>query len=144
MGRNNRAKKKKPGMKPDQKIMRKEYDRMRHRVKEEISQDFIQIMYPISEQTAFLQLVYLAMITAKDKFGFGKERLSRLANGIINQYECVLTGHVTIREMIDYVHEITGLKFEMTEEETRILTDMQIEKIERSKHGRETDAVAAV
>lgn len=144
MGKNNRAKKKKPGIKLEQKIVRKEYDRMRHRVKEEISQDFIQIMYPISEQTAFLQLVYLAMITAKDKFGFGKERLSRLANGIINQYECVLTGHVTIREMIDYVHEITGLKFEMTEEETRILTDMQIEKIERSKHGRETDAVAAV
>lgn len=118
MARNNMAKgkKKKPPRKLE-KAVRKEMNRFREKSKQEMYADFVNIVLPIAEQNAFLQMIYLAMMTARDKFGFGKERLTRLADGIINNYECILSGHVTLQEMSDEIYRITEHRFELSEDD---------------------------
>lgn len=64
-----------------------------------------------------MYLMYTALITARDKFGFGKDRLNRLADGILSQYECITSGHVTPQEMSDEIYKITGIRFELTDED---------------------------
>lgn len=85
--------------------------------KQEMYADFVNIVLPIAEQNAFLQMIYLTLMTARDKFGFGKERLTRLADGIINSYECILSGHVTLQEMSDEIYRITEHRFELSEDD---------------------------
>ncbi len=118
MARNNMAKgkKKKPPRKLE-KAVRKEMNRFREKSKQEMYADFVNIVLPIAEQNAFLQMIYLTMMTARDKFGFGKERLTRLADGIINNYECILSGHVTLQEMSDEIYRITEHRFELSEDD---------------------------
>lgn len=118
MARNNMAKgkKKKPPRKLE-KAVRKEMNRFREKSKQEMYADFVNIVLLIAEQNAFLQMIYLTMMTARDKFGFGKERLTRLADGIINNYECILSGHVTLQEMSDEIYRITEHRFELSEDD---------------------------
>lgn len=118
MARNNMAKgkKKKPPRKLE-KAVRKEMNRFREKSKQEMYADVVNIVLPIAEQNAFLQMIYLTMMTARDKFGFGKERLTRLADGIINNYECILSGHVTLQEMSDEIYRITEHRFELSEDD---------------------------
>lgn len=118
MARNNMAKgkKKKPPRKLE-KAVRKEMNRFREKSKQEMYADFVNTVLPIAEQNAFLQMIYLTMMTARDKFGFGKERLTRLADGIINNYECILSGHVTLQEMSDEIYRITEHRFELSEDD---------------------------
>lgn len=118
MARNNMAKgkKKKPPRKLE-KAVRKEMNRFREKSKQEMYADVVNIVLPIAEQNAFLQMIYLTLMTARDKFGFGKERLTRLADGIINSYECILSGHVTLQEMSDEIYRITEHRFELSEDD---------------------------
>lgn len=118
MARNNMAKgkKKKPPRKLE-KAVRKEMNRFREKSKQEMYADVVNIVLPIAEQNTFLQMIYLTMMTARDKFGFGKERLTRLADGIINNYECILSGHVTLQEMSDEIYRITEHRFELSEDD---------------------------
>ena len=118
MARNNmtKAKKKRPPSELE-KITRREMNKFLRQQKKEMYSDFEQIILPIAEQNAFLQMIYLTMITAHDKFGFGKERLTRLADGIINSYECLLSGHVTLQEMSDEIYRITEHRFELSEDD---------------------------
>lgn len=118
MARNNMAKgkKKKPPRKLE-KAVRKEMNRFREKSKQEMYADVVNIVLPIAEQNAFLQMIYLTLMTARDKFGFGKERLTRLADGIINNYECILSGHVTLQEMSDEIYRITEHRFELSEDD---------------------------
>ena len=131
MARNNMAKgkKKKPPRKLE-KAVRKEMNRFREKSKQEMYADFVNIVLPIAEQNAFLQMIYLTMMTARDKFGFGKERLTRLADGIINNYECILSGHVTLQEMSDEIYRITEHRFELSEDD---LLDMAKKAIGEEK-----------
>ena len=118
MARNNMAKgkKKKPPRKLE-KAVRKEMNRFREKSKQEMYADVVNIVLPIAEQNAFLQMIYLTLMTARDKFGFGKERLTRLADGIINRYEGILSGHVTLQEMSDEIYRITEHRFELSEDD---------------------------
>ena len=111
-----KGKKKKPPRKLE-KAVRKEMNRFREKSKQEMYADVVNIVLPIAEQNAFLQMIYLTLMTARDKFGFGKERLTRLADGIINSYECILSGHVTLQEMSDEIYRITEHRFELSEDD---------------------------
>lgn len=118
MARNNMAKgKKKKLPRKLEKAVRKEMNRFREKSKQEMYADVVNIVLPIAEQNAFLQMIYLTLMTARDKFGFGKERLTRLADGIINSYECILSGHVTLQEMSDEIYRITEHRFELSEDD---------------------------
>ena len=118
MGKNSRVKKsrKKPPEIPEQ-LIRGELKRFKRQNQEAMYQKFERIIYPITLEEAFLKLIYLALMTARDKFGFGKERLTRLADGILNNYECVADQLVTLQDMSDEIYRITGHRFELSEED---------------------------
>ena len=97
-------------------LIRKELKRFKQQNQEAIYQEFERTVYPIALEEAFLKLIYLALMTARDKFGFGKERLTRLADGILNNYECVADQLVTLQDMSDEIYRITGHRFELSEE----------------------------
>lgn len=119
MGRNNRAKgkRKNPHDVKIQNMVKKEVDKYRQSSRQEMLAEFSKKIAPIAEMNSFLYLMYTALITARDKFGFGKDRLNRLADGIMSHYECITSGHVTPQEMSDEIYKITGIRFELTDED---------------------------
>ena len=118
MGKNNRVKKtrKKPPAIPEQ-LIKVELKRIKRQNQEAIYQKFEKTIYPIALEEAFLRLIYLTLMTARDKFGFGKDRLTRLADGILNNYECVADQLVTLQDMSDEIYRITGHRFELSSED---------------------------
>lgn len=119
MGRNNRAKgkRKNPHDVKIHNMVKKEVDKYRQPSRQEMLAEFSKKIAPIAEMNSFMYLMYTALITARDKFGFGKDRLNRLADGILSQYECITSGHVTPQEMSDEIYKITGIRFELTDED---------------------------
>ena len=88
MGKNNRVKKKRknPHDVKMQNMVKKEVEKYRQSSRQELLSDFTNHIAPIAELNSFMYLMYTALITARNKFGFGKERLNRLADGILSQY----------------------------------------------------------
>lgn len=119
MGRNNRVKgkRKNPNDVKMQNMVKKEVEKYRQSSRQELLSDFTNHIAPIAERNSFMYLMYTALITARDKFGFGKDRLNRLADGIMSHYECITSGHVTPQEMSDEIYKITGIRFELTDED---------------------------
>lgn len=58
---------------------------------------------------AFILTVGLPIIELKDKFGFGKKRLTQFAEGVLNQYQCVMEDKVRLDEIREVIKEETGL-----------------------------------
>lgn len=119
MGRSNRVKRKRknPHDVKMQNMVKKEVEKYRQSSRQELLSDFTNHIAPIAERNSFMYLMYTALITARDKFGFGKDRLNRLADGIMSHYECITSGHVTPQEMSDEIFKITGIRFELTDED---------------------------
>lgn len=121
MARSNLPKKNKNGRrKPSSethKVVKKEVDKMRKSQRREMREYFFNTMMPIAEYYAFMKLIYIAMIVTHDKFGHGKQRQTVLADGMINQYECLLSGHVSIEEIADEIYRITGHRFVVEDDE---------------------------
>lgn len=66
-------------------------------------------VYGCAELNAFVQVMRLAVLGAKDLFGFGKVRLQRLIEYIILQYDCILDDHVTFAELAKEIKDIAGI-----------------------------------
>lgn len=119
MGKNNRAKKKK-GLTIDEKLIRREVNRAdarREALWHEHIDGALEAIAPIFEESTFVQLMYFALTTAHDKFGFGKKRLTELATGILNQYERLNKEYVTVADMVEEIYRITGERYVLTETE---------------------------
>ena len=123
MGKNSKAGKKKNTNKATiagtERAIKKQVQDMKKEISTAIWDDYERVMYPIAEETAFLYLIYLSLMTLSGRFGFGKQRLTRFADDVINQYECVVGKWVTLQDMSDYIYNMTGLRFEPSDEQLK-------------------------
>ena len=68
-------------------------------------------------------------MTLHNRFDFGKKRLTRYADDVLNQYELIAEGYVTLKDMADYIYGITGLRFELSEEQQMVMARQEMEKL---------------
>lgn len=61
---------------------------------------------------AFGAMLGLPLLALRDTFGFGKERLSRFMDDLINKYDSFERGYITLEDLINTAQEETGIKIE--------------------------------
>ena len=135
MGKNSRVKKagRKKAPAPSEKAVRLAANQIRReqqKMKDEMFGDFIECVYPAAEWSAFVQLMYCTLITMRDKYGFGKKRLNDVAGYLQNQYECLVEGRVTPKEISDELFKIIGIRYEVDEGD---LADVIVKNAEKKK-----------
>lgn len=59
---------------------------------------------------AFMAMLSLPLITLHDKFGFGKQRLEKFADGVLEEWKCFDEGYVTIDDLKKILERETGIK----------------------------------
>lgn len=99
------------------------------KLKKEITADVFEqlarTVYPIAEKEALMKLIVCALEAASLEFGFGKQRLARLAGRIVDQYDCIIGGYVTLDDLSADIEKLCGLRFEMTEEDKEEMYEAQ-------------------
>lgn len=131
MGKNAMAKtKRKYGL--DEAIMNRIYRELAKEIKEDTKAKFRknerEIIIPMVHATAFLRMLTLGLLVNKKLFGHGKQRLQRFADECIFQYDCVKSGNVTIKDMVELVAKESGIRVVYSEEEMQLVKKYGIER----------------
>ena len=59
---------------------------------------------------AFILMCGLPLMVLRDKFGFGKVRLERFSDALIDLYDSFDKGYVTLEDLHKAIYEETGVK----------------------------------
>lgn len=59
---------------------------------------------------AFVLMMGLPLIVLHDKFGYGRKRLQRFGDELMNQYESFDEGYITLNDLLETIEEETGIK----------------------------------
>lgn len=63
-------------------------------------------------EQAFVLMMGLPMMALRDEFEFGKKRLERFSDKVLDLYDSFNKDFITLQDVIDCVYEETGVKFE--------------------------------
>ena len=88
MGKSSTAKKKRKGLTAQEKIVRKEVNRLdakRNAMWHDHMDSALEALTPVFEESTFVQMMYFTLIAANSRFGFGKKRLTVLADAVLEQ-----------------------------------------------------------
>lgn len=66
-------------------------------------------------QEVFTLLLSLPLKVIHEKYGWGKKRLSGLADGLIEEYTAFSEDEITLEEYREWIFEMVGVKFETQE-----------------------------
>ena len=68
-------------------------------------------------QDIFVLLLSLPLKVLHENFGWGKKRLLRLSEGLLEEYARFAESEMSLSDYQDYVYEMTGIKFATQEED---------------------------
>lgn len=63
-------------------------------------------------EIAFKLILSIPVMVLKDKFGYGKKRLERFINEVLNLYDSYNKGYVELEDLFKTLEEETGITFE--------------------------------
>lgn len=63
-----------------------------------------------ASRRAFIVLMGLPLMTLRDKFGFGKIRLERFSDNLIEIYDAFDKGYITLEDLTKTLKEETGVE----------------------------------
>ncbi len=86
----------------------------------------IQKMFKLAEEIAFIKNMYVALMANHDLFGHGKQRLERMADYMLSQYDSIEKGYVTIKDIVDTIRKETGAEIKFSDEEKQLAVEMGI------------------
>ena len=118
MGKSSTAKKKRKGLTAQEKIVRKEVNRLdakRNAMWHDHMGSALEALTPVFEESTFVQMLYFTLIAANSRFGFGKKRLTVLADAILEQYDALNKDYVSLTDMVEEIYRITGERYVLTE-----------------------------
>lgn len=75
-----------------------------------IVEDVAYRTYMAAERMAVMRAIHIVLMVLIDEFGFGAKRCNRVARRALDHYVCTISGHVTTRDIVEYVQEKTGGK----------------------------------
>lgn len=70
---------------------------------------------------AFVLMMGLPMMALRDEFQFGKKRLERFSDKVLDLYDSFDKDYITLQDVIDCVYEETGVKFQVKQMNTKQL-----------------------
>lgn len=118
MGKSSVAKKKRKGLTAQEKIVRKEVNRLdakRNAMWHDHMDSALEALTPVFEESTFVQMLYFSLLAANSRFGFGKKRLTVLADAILEQYDALNKDYVSLTDMVEEIYRITGERYVLTE-----------------------------
>lgn len=59
---------------------------------------------------AFIAMLSLPLITLHDKFGFGKQRLEKFADGLLSEWRCFDEGYITLDVLKKILKDEAGIE----------------------------------
>ncbi len=63
-------------------------------------------------EQAFILMMGLPLMALRDKFDFGKVRLERFSDAVLDLWDSFNNDYITLQDCIDAVYEETGVKIE--------------------------------
>lgn len=70
-------------------------------------------------EQAFILMMGLPLMALRDKFGFGKVRLERFSDAVLDLWDSFNRDYITFQDCINTVYEETGVKIEGKEIQER-------------------------
>lgn len=92
---------------------RAERRRLEREVGKNVSEALINVKKQASSEaidTAFIVMLALPMLVMRDKYGFGKVRLERFMDQVIDLYESFNAGYLTLEDMHKALEDEVGIK----------------------------------
>lgn len=92
---------------------RAERRRLEREVGKNVSEALINVKKQASSEaidTAFIAMLALPMLVMRDKYGFGKVRLERFMDQVIDLYESFNAGYLTLEDMHKSLEDEAGIK----------------------------------
>lgn len=92
---------------------RAERRRLEREVGKNVSEALINVKKQASSEaidTAFIAMLALPMLVMRDKYGFGKVRLERFMDHVIDLYESFNAGYLTLEDMHKALEDEVGVK----------------------------------
>lgn len=72
-------------------------------------------------EQAFVLMMGLPLMALRDEFEFGKKRLERFSDKVLDLYDSFNKDYITLQDVIDCVYEETGVKFQGKQMSTKQL-----------------------
>lgn len=128
MGKNSKAGKRKNS----QKVIHNVTEEAKQ-VSRELETNFNRRMMPVAVTEAFIVLLNIGCIVLHDDFKFGKQRLTKWVNRVLDTWECV-PDYVTMDELSDEVIRMTGCRYALNTDEVTKLKESSMRGIAKEVH----------
>ena len=96
------------------------------RIKEEIKKEIEKEVEKRAVDKAFIMLLGIPVLVIRNQHNFGKIRIIRFVESMMGWYESICSGDVTIKEVVDVLHEEADMDIITTAE--RILVETRAKK----------------
>lgn len=93
----------------------------------EETEERLRLIYAVADKNAFLKNMYVTLMTNRDLFGHGTQRLKRAADHMIFEYECLDSEHVSYEDMIKLIKDETGIEIAFTDDELNLMLEYGFE-----------------
>ncbi len=96
------------------------------RIKEEIKKEIEAEVEQRAVDKAFIMLLGIPVLVIRNQHNFGKIRIIRFVESMMGWYESICSGDVTMKEVVDVLHEEADMDIITTAE--RILVETRAKK----------------
>ena len=103
------------------------------RIKEEIKKEIEKEVEKRAVDKAFIMLLGIPVLVIRNQHNFGKIRIIRFVESMMGWYESICSGDVTIKEVVDVLHEEADMDIITTAE--RILVETRAKKKDEKRAG---------
>jgi hypothetical protein len=101
------------------------------RIKEEIKKEIEAEVEQRAVDKAFIMLLGIPVLVIRNQHNFGKIRIIRFVESMMGWYESICSGDVTMKEVVDVLHEEADMDIITTAE--RILVETRAKKDKKGK-----------
>lgn len=103
------------------------------RIKEEIKKEIEAEVEQRAVDKAFIMLLGIPVLVIRNQHNFGKIRIIRFVESMMGWYESICSGDVTMKEVVDVLHEEADMDIITTAE--RILVETRAKKKDEKRAG---------
>lgn len=122
MGKGSKAGKKKPGQKTPRQVANEW--RM---IQKDIEKRYCRYMLPVAVEEAFILMLSAGLIVLHDEFGFGKQRLARWVDKVLDTRQYINEDYVTFDDLSEEIIRMTGCRYALTRQDIETLQEFAMQ-----------------
>lgn len=82
-------------------------------------------LYVTAERVAFLQQMYTCAMVLDEEMDMNMDEINKVLERMLDHYSCTITGHVKTVEIMNYVHEKSGISFDFKYDDLEFVDALQ-------------------